>query len=58
MVIAKAAQANNQIPDALSSYSAVVALGKSEYAAEARYRIAEIYLAQNQLKQAEKAGLM
>ena len=56
MVIAKAAQMNNQLSDALSSYSSVVNLGKSEYAAEARYRIAEIYVAQNQLKLAEKAG--
>ena len=56
MVIAKAAQANNQTSDALSAYNAVVATGKSEYAAEARYRIAEIYLAQSQYKQAEKAG--
>ncbi len=56
MIIAKAAQANNQTPNALSAYSSVVGLGKSEYAAEARYRIAEIYLSQNQYKQAEKAG--
>ncbi len=56
MVIAKNYGANNQTSEALSAYSAVVALGKSEYEAEARYRIAEIYLAQNQLKSAEKAG--
>lgn len=56
MTIAKAAQMNNQLSDALSSYGAVVGLGKSEYAAEARYRIAEIYEQQNQLKLAEKAG--
>ena len=56
MVIAKAAQSNNNLSDALSAYSAVVGLGKSEYAAEARYRIAEIYEQQNQLKLAEKAG--
>ncbi len=56
MITAKAAQANNQASDALSSYSNVVALGKSEYAAEARYQIAAIYFGQNQLKLAEKAG--
>ncbi len=56
MIIAKSYQSANQTSDALSAYSAVVALGKSEYAAEARYRIAEIYLQQNQLKLAEKAG--
>ena len=34
----------------------MIGLGKSEYAAEARYRIAEILLAQNKLPEAEKAG--
>ena len=34
----------------------VINLGKSEYAAEARFRIAEILLAQGKLKEAEKAG--
>ncbi len=56
MVVAKAAQKNSQNSEALSYYNTVVSLGKSEFAAEARYRIAEIYLAQNNLKQAEKAG--
>jgi len=56
MVIAKSAQANNQLDDATTSYKAVIGLGKSEYAAEARYRIAEILLAQNKLPEAEKAG--
>ena len=56
MIIAKAAQANNQTSDALLAYSNIVSLGKSEYAAEARYQIAAIYLQQNQLKLAEKAA--
>ncbi len=56
MVIAKAAQAANQTSDALSAYSNIVSLGKSEYAAEARFQIAAIYFQQNQLKLAEKAG--
>ncbi len=56
LVIAKAAQANNQVSEAVTYYNTVVGLGKSEYAAEARYRIAEIYLSQNNLKAAEKAG--
>ncbi len=56
MVIAKTAQTNNQTSDALSAYSLVISLGKSEYAAEARYHIAEIHFQQNELKLAEKAG--
>ena len=56
LVIAKNYQANNQLSEAVAAYNSVVALGKSEYGAEARYRIAEIALAQGDLKQAEKAG--
>lgn len=56
MVIAKTYQANNQLDEAAAAYKNVVALGKSEYAAEARYRLAEILLAQSKLKEAEKAG--
>ena len=56
MVIAKNDQLNNQLDDAINVYESVIALGKSEYAAEARYHIAEILLAQNKLKAAEKAG--
>ncbi len=56
MVVAKNYQLTSQ-PDAASdAYESVVALGKSEYAAEARYRIAEILLAQNKYPQAEKAA--
>ncbi|HEY6978599.1 MAG TPA: tetratricopeptide repeat protein, partial [Chitinophagaceae bacterium] len=56
MVIAKNYQNNNQVFEALAAYKAVVELGKSEYAAEARYRIAEIQLSQNKLQEAEKAS--
>ncbi len=56
MVIAKNDQANNDLNEALNVYRSVIALGKSEYAAEARYRVAEILTAQNKLKEAEKAG--
>lgn len=56
MVIAKDYQNNNQLFEASAAYKEVVALGKSEYAAEARYRIAEILLLQNKLPEAEKAG--
>lgn len=56
MVVAKNYQLNNQQTEAITAYKAVVELGKSEYAAEARYRIAEILLAQNKLPEAEKAA--
>ena len=56
MVVAKNYQNNNQPDDASTTYKQVVALGKSEYSAEARYRIAEILFAQNRLPETEKAA--
>jgi len=56
MVIAKNYQLNNQLAEAIPAYKAVIELGKSEYAAEARYHVAEILLAQNKLPEAEKAA--
>lgn len=56
MVIAKNYQLSNQLDAASDAYESVVALGKSEYAAEARYHIAEILFLQNQLPQSEKAA--
>ncbi len=56
LIIAKNYQNNNQPDEASDAYKAVVATGKSEYSAEARYHIAEILLQQNNLKDAEKAG--
>jgi TolA-binding protein len=56
LIIAKNYQNNNQLDEASDAYKIVVATGKSEYSAEARYHIAEILLQQNNLKDAEKAG--
>jgi TolA-binding protein len=56
LIIAKNYQNNNQLNEASDAYKTVVATGKSEYSAEARYHIAEILLQQNNLKDAEKAG--
>ncbi|HRI20980.1 MAG TPA: tetratricopeptide repeat protein, partial [Panacibacter sp.] len=56
MVIAKNYQLNNQLFEAVASYKSVVELGKSEYAAEARYHIAEILSLQDKLPEAEKAA--
>lgn len=54
MIVAKSYQFNNQQDEALAAYKAVIALGKSEYAAEARYHVAEITLGKGNLKDAEK----
>lgn len=56
MVLAKSSQQNNDLGMAISQYRTVVNLGKSEYAAEARYRVAEILLQQNRPGEAEKAA--
>jgi len=47
MVLAKNYQNNQQPDEAIAAYKNVTAIGKSEYAAEARYRIAEILLMQS-----------
>lgn len=56
MILAKSNQQNNDLVMASSYYKTVVSLGKSEYAAEARYHIAEILLLQNKPADAEKAA--
>lgn len=56
MVVAKNHQLANEAEPAIGAYKQVIAAGKSEYAAEAQYRIAEILLQQNKLAEAEKAA--
>lgn len=56
MVIAKSYQGNNDIDAATAAYRNVIALGKSEFAAEARYQLAFILFQQNKLGDAEKAA--
>lgn len=56
LIVAKSAQADNQPEQATNAYKAVVALGKSEYSAEAQYRLAEILFSQGKYPDAEKAG--
>ncbi|MFT4204890.1 MAG: tetratricopeptide repeat protein [Chitinophagaceae bacterium] len=56
LVIAKNAQLNGNESDALTAYKAVYTSGKSEYAAEARFRVAEILMSEDKLKDAEKAA--
>lgn len=54
LIIAKQYQDNDKLDDALIAYKQVLSLGKTEYSAEANYRIAEINFLQNNLKEAEK----
>ena len=56
MVIAKDYQNNNELFEASAAYKDVVAAGKSEYSAEARYHIAEILYLQGKYPEAEKAS--
>jgi TolA-binding protein len=56
MVVAKNNQLNNELDAAMAAYKQVIAAGKSEYAAESQYHIAEILLQQNKLPEAEKVG--
>ncbi|MFP5040389.1 tetratricopeptide repeat protein [Parasediminibacterium sp. JCM 36343] len=56
MIVAKSFQADNQLDSATAAYKNVTSLGKSEYSAEAQYRIAEILFLQNKLDLVEKAA--
>ncbi|WP_242692126.1 tetratricopeptide repeat protein [Aridibaculum aurantiacum] len=56
MVIAKNQHLNNQLSEATATFRTVVNLGKSEFAAEARYQLAAILYTQNNLSAAEKAA--
>ena len=55
-VVAKNHQINADYPLAINSYKQVIVSGKSEYAAEAQYRVGEILLIQEKLPEAEKAA--
>jgi TolA-binding protein len=57
LVLGKSAQVNNKLDEALTAFKAVAAVNKSAWGAEARYEIANIYFAQNNLSAAEKAGM-
>lgn len=56
MVIAKSNQLANKLDDAMLAYKSVIAVGKSEFSAEAQYRVAEILLAKGKYADAESAG--
>ncbi|NCI46180.1 tetratricopeptide repeat protein [Sediminibacterium soli] len=56
LVVAKNHQLSNEQEAAIAAYKQVIAAGKSEYAAESQYQIADILLQQNKLPDAEKAA--
>ena len=56
LIIAKASQDDKKLDEALVAYKQVIALGKTEFSAEAAYRVAEILFAQDKLKDAEDAA--
>lgn len=56
MVVAKNHQLSNEFDPAMVAYKQVIAAGKSEYAAESQFRIAEILLLQDKPAEAEKAA--
>lgn len=56
LIIAKASQMDNKPEEALAAYKQVLNLGKTEFSAEAGYRVGEIYLTQDKLKDAENAA--
>jgi tetratricopeptide (TPR) repeat protein len=56
MVVAKSYQLENKLDEATTAYKAVIATGKSEFSAEAQYRLAEILYIKQKYADAEKAG--
>lgn len=56
LMIAKAYQAKDRSDAALQYFKAVFALGKSEFAAEAKYQTAKILFDQNKLSESEKVA--
>lgn len=56
MVLAKNYQLSNNLDQAVLNYKQVIAAGRSEYAAESQYRLAEIQFLQHQLNVSEKTA--
>jgi TolA-binding protein len=56
MIVAKSYQLENKLVEATAAYKSVITIGKSEFSAEAQYRIAEILLLQLKYSDAEKAA--
>lgn len=56
IMLAKSYEDDKENELAVSAYKQVIALGKSEYSAEAQYRVANILFQQSKLAEAEKAS--
>lgn len=56
MAIAKSYQANNQCELAITNFRSIVSMSQSALGAEARFEIANCFLSQNRLPDAEKAA--
>lgn len=54
LILAKAFNDEQKLDEASNAYKQVIALGKSEFSAEAAYRLAEIAYTQNKNEEAEK----
>lgn len=50
LIVAKASQTDNKLDEAIAAYKQVMALGKTEFSAEANYRLGEIYFAQEKFR--------
>ncbi len=58
LVLAKSLQATNQTDKAIEAYKIVVTLNKASWGAEARYELAAVYLAADNLNLAEKYAML
>ena len=56
MILAKNFQADSSLEEAATAYKAVIEYGKSEYSAEAQYRLAEILFLQGKYDEVENAS--
>lgn len=56
LVVARNHQLNQELDQAITAYRQVMLTGKSEYSAEAQYRVAEIQFVQNKIADAEKTA--
>ena len=56
LIVAKVNQNDGKLDEAATAYKQVIALGKTEFSAEASYRIAEILYLQDKRKDAEAAA--
>ncbi|MFY7963743.1 MAG: tetratricopeptide repeat protein [Chitinophagaceae bacterium] len=56
LIVAKVSQNENKLDDAITFYKQVTVLGKTEFSAEANYRISEVLYLQDKLTESEKVA--